>query len=527
MFNKLALYSFTLIAVVMGQQIGTQMAEVHPTLSWEKCTASGCTTQSGSITLDANWRWTHDVNSTTNCYTGNTWDTTLCPDSVTCAANCALDGAAYGSTYGISTSGNALTLNFVTNNSNGKNVGSRVYLMASNTEYESFKVLNQEFTFDVDVTNLPCGLNGAVYFSQMDADGGVARFPANKAGAQYGTGYCDSQCPRDIKFIDGLANSVGWTPSSNSANTGTGDMGSCCNEMDIWEANSMAAAVTPHPCTVSGQTMCNATVGDACAVTGRYDSVCDPDGCDFNSYRMGDTTFYGNKMTVDTSQKFTVVTQFLTSTGTASGTLSEIRRIYVQNGKVIQNSFVNIPGIPSTDNSITTAFCNAQKTAFGDVMDFQNKGGLNALSTGMSAGMVLVLSLWDDYAVNMLWLDSDYPTNASVSSPGVARGPCATSSGVPATVESTDASASVTYSNIRFGDLNTTYTGSAVTTTGGGSPTTTVPVTSPSSSPTTSAPGGTQTVYGQCGGMGFNGPTACASGSTCTFSNPYYSQCLP
>ena len=37
----------------------------------------------------------------------------------------------------------------------------------------------------------------------MDADGGVAKFPANKAGANYGTGYCDSQCPQDIKFING------------------------------------------------------------------------------------------------------------------------------------------------------------------------------------------------------------------------------------------------------------------------------------------------------------------------------------
>lgn len=28
------------------------------------------------------------------------------------------------------------------------------------------------------------------------------------------------------------------------------------------------------------------------------------------------------------------------------------------------------------------------------------------------------------------------------------------------------------------------------------------------------------------GGEGYTGPTACASGSTCTVSNPYYSQCL-
>lgn len=43
----------------------------------------------------------------------------------------------------------------------------------STTEYQSFNLINQEFTFDVDVSQLPCGLNGALYFSQMDADGGM------------------------------------------------------------------------------------------------------------------------------------------------------------------------------------------------------------------------------------------------------------------------------------------------------------------------------------------------------------------
>ncbi|KAF7314754.1 Lipolytic enzyme [Mycena kentingensis (nom. inval.)] len=36
-----------------------------------------------------------------------------------------------------------------------------------------------------------------------------------------------------------------------------------------------------------------------------------------------------------------------------------------------------------------------------------------------------------------------------------------------------------------------------------------------------------QVVWGQCGGMGWTGPTTCVSGTTCVFSNPWYSQCLP
>ena len=117
--------------------------------------------------------------------------------------------------------------------------------------------------------------------------------------------------------------------------------------------------------------------------------------CDFNSYRMGNKTFYGKGLTVDTSQKFTVVTQFITSTGTDTGALTEIRRFYRQNGKVIPNSASNVKGV--SGNSITDAFCKAQKVAFNDTDTFEPRGGLTAMGNAFSRGMVLVLSVWDDY----------------------------------------------------------------------------------------------------------------------------------
>jgi cellulose 1,4-beta-cellobiosidase len=204
MFSKVALISLSFVAVACAQQVGTQKPENHPPLAWQKCTGGSCQTQTeGAIVLDANWRWTHSTSGYTNCYTGNTWDSTLCPNSAACATNCALEGGDYPGTYGITASGSSLTLKFVTTTQQ-KNVGSRVYLMANDSHYEMFHLLNQEFTFDVDVSQLPCGVNGALYFSGMDADGGMSKFSTNKAGSKYGTGYCDSQCPRDIKFIDGM-----------------------------------------------------------------------------------------------------------------------------------------------------------------------------------------------------------------------------------------------------------------------------------------------------------------------------------
>ncbi|CAE6411631.1 unnamed protein product [Rhizoctonia solani] len=458
------LFSLSLLSAIRAQQVGTQKAEAR---SSSTPTGAGSTTlaatptaipaklgtrrfaltlSSVKIVLDANWRWVHNTGGYTNCYTGQAWDSTLCSDPVKCAQGCAVDGADYSGTYGISASGNSLTLKFVTKTDN-TNIGSRVYLLADDTKYQMFKLKNQEFTFDVDVSNLPCGLNGALYFSQMDADGGMAKYSNNKAGAKYGTGYCDAQCPKDIKFINGEANVLDWKGSSNDANSGTGRYGTCCNEMDVWEANSVSTAYTPHPCNVQGQTRCS---GSQCT------STCDQAGCDFNSYRMGVKNFYGKGLTVDTSKKMTVVTQFITADGTASGALKEIRRIYVQNGKVIQNSKTNISGMSAYD-SITEPFCSAQKTAFSDTNTFSQMGGYTNMGKAFDAGMVLVLSIWDDHAANMLWLDSNYPTDRPASQPGVARGSCATTSGVPKDVETNSPNASVTFSNIKFGDLGSTY----------------------------------------------------------------------
>ncbi|KAI0800646.1 cellobiohydrolaseI [Fomes fomentarius] len=456
MFPSVALLALSYLAIAYGQQAGTLTAETHPSLTVQKCSAGkSCTTENHSIVLDSNWRWLHSVNGSNNCYTGNEWDTSLCPDPATCAKNCALDGADYSGTYGITTSGNALTLKFVTHGQYSTNIGSRVYLMdTSNSKYQQFNLLNQEFTFDVDMSKLPCGLNGALYFVSMDADGGASRFSANKAGAKYGTGYCDTQCPHDIKFINGEANVNGWEPSPSDPNAGKGTYGACCNEMDIWEANSQGAAYTPHVCNVQGQVRCEGNdCGDG---DNRYGGICDKDGCDFNSWRQGDQTFLGVGKTVDTSKKFTVVTQFLTSNNSTSGTLSEIRRLYVQNGKVIANSKTNINGLDAYD-SVTDKYCNAQKQAFGDNNSFERLGGLQVMGQAFQKGMTLVMSIWDDHDAKMLWLDSEYPLDKDPSQPGISRGPCARDSGEPEQVESQSPDATVVFSNIKYGPIGSTY----------------------------------------------------------------------
>jgi hypothetical protein len=45
-----------------------------------------------------------------------------------------------------------------------------------------FNLIGNEFTFDVDLSQLPCGLNGALYFVSMPQKG------QGTPGAKYGTG---------------------------------------------------------------------------------------------------------------------------------------------------------------------------------------------------------------------------------------------------------------------------------------------------------------------------------------------------
>jgi cellulase len=478
------------LPLIVAQQIGST-PEVHPSLPTWKCTTSGgCVQQNTSIVLDWGFHAITEINSTTSCTTSSGVNTSLCPNAATCYANCAIEGANYAAA-GISVSGDAMTMHqYVTTNGVTSNASPRTYLLGSDGDYEMLQLLGQELRYDVDVSTLVCGENGALYLSEMLATGG--RSSTNPGGANYGSGYCDAQCFDDT-WVNGTLNTNG--------------AGACCNEMDIWEANANATALTPHPC--EGQT-------------------CDPDGCGFNPYAQGATSFYGNHGTVNTLQPFTVITQFVTNDGTTTGTLTQINRIYQQNGVTIQNAVSTSSGL----NSITAAWCDSSDGTASSL------GGLTTTGKALGNGMVLVFSIWNDNSQDMNWLDSG------------SNGPCSSTAGSPSTIESTTPGTYVTFSNIRWGDIGSTFTtgtgvssssssststkststkstssstkvGTSTTSTSKASTTTTKTTTSASPTGT-----GTQVEWGQCGGIGYTGPTACVSPYVCTYNNAYYSQCL-
>jgi cellulase len=313
--------------------------ETKPALSWKLCTSSGCTAQQGYIVSDSNWRYqgTGDVDY---------------------------------SNIGVSTNGDALSQKLVS----GQNVGSRLYLLQSDQQsYELFKFVDKEFTYDVDVSQIVCGLNAALYTVEMAQNNG-----------QYGGGYCDAQV-------------------SGSGNSG-------CAEMDIWEGNRAAQVLTTHSCNQTGQFSSS-------------QGTCDKNGCGFNPYRY-DKNYYGNSSSfaVDSSRKFTVVTQFI-------GSLKEIRRFYFQDNKKIENTKYN------NYDSISADFCSAT----GD-----SGANLDRLGQSLNRGHVLAFSLWDSN--DMTWLDAGD------------SGPCkGGNEETNSYIERTYPSATVTWSNIRYGDIDTTY----------------------------------------------------------------------
>nr|AGU16948.1 cellobiohydrolase I [Alternaria japonica] len=347
----------------------------------------------------------------TNCYTGNRWDgsqnqlpdytvtcahSALCPDTCACACNCKNIGSRLYLTLLNTTSGKALTLKFVTRSG------------------------QKEFTFDVDVSNLPCGLNGALYFVGLDG-------PYNNfAGAKYGTGYC-ADVERALTFI-GLG-------GANYFSTMEADGG--VSEMDIWEANSIALATATHSALaisrrwISGRPTLSPSDGKChrwtpkqalvipvpAATTWTADRYtpahCDPDGCDFN----------------------------------AAVPAAAIPMAVLFYGPAWVHYASTVPSVAWFSSSI---------------------------------GMVLVparSSQWDDHALPMLWLDS------TASAIHVLQRACTTASTSPPETTTTTTTPDVSYST---------------TTTGEGS----------------------------CGGIGWTGPTTCASPYTCQKLNDYYSQCL-
>jgi cellulose 1,4-beta-cellobiosidase len=239
-----------------------------------------------------------------------------------------------------------------------------------------------------------------------------------------------------------------------------------------------------HSCAVDEQTRCEGTDCGDNKSDERFKGICDKNGCDMQSYRLGVENFWGpgSSFQIDSTKPVQVTTQFITSDGTDSGKLVSVKQFYTQNGKTIEHPAYTVNGNQHAE--ISDDFCSDWVAVTQDGTNFLEKGGLGAVETALEKGVVLVMSLWDDHDVNMLWLDSIYPTDGKQA--GSKRGTCSIDSGVPAEVESQHGDSKVIFSDIKFGPLGST-TDSSPTPSPTPVPT---PVPTPSPSPSGDCPGG-------------------------------------
>lgn len=420
--------------------------EVHPMMTQQECNEYQCTTVSADIVADINWR---DLRTSdgTQCYIGNQWNSTICYNKVDASEVCIAQPVEYEKSLGITTNNDALTLRFITKTEYGITEGSRVYALESENKYRMYNLLNREIAFDIDLSQVPCGMNAALYFSEMDSDGGVGRSgDLGLAGPSSGNGYCDAQGNRDNKFVNGKSNCKGWMPYT--ASMGRGYLGVFCSEMDIFEGNSNSNVFTPHVCDTLEYQVC---YGDDCKL-----DKCDKGGCDYNAFRLGAPYAYGagEKYLINTLNKFTVLTQFITHDGTDTGFLVAIQRVYYQNNNRIELPMVNVTNPNYPGGKINDTFCQAERDAFHEVNVLGTKGGLAQMGRAMAKGMVMVFSIWVDHNTSMLWLDSTFPPYST--NPGAQRGTCPQDSGKPEDLINQSPNAYVTFSNIRTGKIGTT-----------------------------------------------------------------------
>ncbi|CCI10223.1 unnamed protein product [Albugo candida] len=458
MVRPIALVLVGFLQTGLTQKFPKDRKDNFPPLPLTVCESKNdCKPKNTRVVADANWRELKGKGGEL-CYKGNQWNAEYCKTEHQPVTDCELQPIDYKNTLGVTTKDDELTLRFITpTGPDSYTEGSRLYLLGPESTYENFMLLNREIAFDIDLSQLPCGMNAAFYFSQMDMDGGVNRSGnPNQPGAEVGMGYCDAQSNRDNKFVNGTSNCVGWVPYSNSL--GRGKYGTYCAEFDVFEGNTASNVFTSHPCKKGDYHTCKGE--KQCA-----NPTCDRGGCDFNPYRVGAIEFYGPgpRFKINTNRKFTVLTQFITSNKKDSGHLKEVRRVYMQDDKVVSLPEVTITNPDFPGGEISDNFCKAEREAFKETDDHKAQGGLKRMGESMRAGMVLAISLWADWNINMQWLDSVFPPDActvkdkkEVCPPGAKRGPCATSEGNITDLTHNNPGASVVFSRLRFGAIGST-----------------------------------------------------------------------
>jgi hypothetical protein len=217
--------------------------------------------------------------------------------------------------------------------------------------YYQWMLLGNALSYTVDLSNVGCSCNAALYFVSMPG---------------YNVSSGSVPDPRSSYYCGANAGK----PSLNTS--ATGGRGNYCPEMDVLEANAFAAQSTPH--------ICNGTNHGP----GFY-PMCDHHGCATAVYNQSKTAMcMSEACTIDTRRPFRHTVSFPLAAGT--GALASISNVFEQEGR-------------SFDFQSCAGDVNAQWTGGS------SSAYLHEMQLNLARGMVMDISLWGLSNSGMSWLD--------------------------------------------------------------------------------------------------------------------------
>ncbi|KAF4344250.1 exoglucanase type C [Fusarium beomiforme] len=426
--NRFILLAASLFAATDAQRACEGIEEVHPPFNWHDCYGDSCFERYAAVVLDSKLRQIDCCNGSRN-----TLQRAACKkkNKDQCPVDCCIHGADYGA-HGIFTNGTDLTLDVGASHPNTPKDLIRVMLMKDENHYEWTQIIDpwdSEYTFDVEVRDVPPGYKARLSLHWMWEKGNMDKKKGDKAGAKYGTGYCDAHCDQGQRFVMGRANYDGWEPSQTDPHLGTGHLGACCIHLVLWEGNTHSTDFGHYPCDPRGPHMCK---GIKCKMD------CYSVGCTWNPNGKDQKPFYGpgKTNTIDSSRKFSVVNQWFSTQKPMQPVMTRRVMYYIQDGKLIPSAPSDFRTKKKEFHTMDKGFCAAQAKAWG-LGKWLKKNPWWVNHDAWQYDMVPVFSLVRDYEYDMLQ--------------GFVHG--------DDKLKSIPINASVTFSNFRYGRINRTFTG--------------------------------------------------------------------
>jgi cellulose 1,4-beta-cellobiosidase len=392
--NRAILLAALLFASTYAQWPCGRIEEKHPPFTWHSCHGKECHQKYGAVVLDATLR---QIDCCHGSFNINDLQRTACKkkNKTTCPVDCCIEGADYQA-HGISTDDTSLTLDLGASDPDTPKDLVRVLTLKDDERYlqpHLIRADDSEYTFDLEIRNVPPGYKARVSLHWMWGNGGKGKEKGDKAGARYGTGYCDATCDQGQRFVHGKANYDGWVPSEHDPTLGKGPLGACCAHFVLWEGNTESTDFGFSPCSPTWPHWCK---------TEKCRQKCFAPGCTWIPHGNRHKPFYGPgpTNTIDSTRKFSVVNQWFSQQTPLVAAILKTRAMYfIQDGKLFRSPPSDYRPNGKEFFTMNKQYCQKVVSEFKNGKWWKRSGKWWQRGYGHNYPMVPVFSLFRDVSV--------------------------------------------------------------------------------------------------------------------------------